>query len=231
LFVVMSIMRHFSATLFRRGVAFAIGAAMVLLESGRASAGDVVRFQTDTFPSGEHAVYFGGWQKGIFAKHGIDITVSRGYGTVDTITKLPSGAFDFGLTDLGSVFLGRAREKLPVKAIAIIYRQSPSSIFVLKSSKITSLKDLEGKRIGGPPGGGTRALFPAAAALAGVDLSRVRWVNVDQAAVATQLIAKNIEAGTYYSVHYGAANAAAQQSARKFAFFRILIRSPLFMPT
>ena len=35
-----------------------------------ALAQDKVRFQTDWIPSGEHAMYYGGWQKGIFAKRG-----------------------------------------------------------------------------------------------------------------------------------------------------------------
>ena len=41
---------------------------------GTAAAADKVRFQTDWLPSGEHAMYYGGWQKGIFAEEGIDIT-------------------------------------------------------------------------------------------------------------------------------------------------------------
>ena len=49
-----------------------------------ALAQDKVRFQTDWIPSGEHAMYYGGWQKGIFAAEGIDITITRGYGSGDT---------------------------------------------------------------------------------------------------------------------------------------------------
>ena len=49
-------------------------------------AADKVRFQTDWLPSGEHAMYYGGWQKGIFAEEGIDVTITRGYGSGDTLT-------------------------------------------------------------------------------------------------------------------------------------------------
>ena len=68
-----------------------------------ADAADKVRFQTDWLPSGEHAMYYGGWQKGIFAEEGIDITITRGYGSGDTLTKLAGGAFDFGVADVASV--------------------------------------------------------------------------------------------------------------------------------
>src|SRR6476619_4190610 len=82
-----------------------------------ADAADKVRFQTDWLPSGEHAMYYGGWQKGIFAEEGIDVTITRGYGSGDTLTKLAGGAFDFGVTDVHSVLSARARQDVRVKTI------------------------------------------------------------------------------------------------------------------
>ena len=63
-------------------------ALVAILAAAPAAAADKVRFQTDWLPSGEHAMYYGGWQKGIFAEEGIDITITRGYGSGDTVTKL-----------------------------------------------------------------------------------------------------------------------------------------------
>jgi len=34
---------------------------------------------------------------------GIDVTITRGYGSGDTLTKLAGGAFDFGVADVASV--------------------------------------------------------------------------------------------------------------------------------
>ena len=34
---------------------------------------DKVHLQTDWIPSGEHAMYFGGWEKGFWKDEGIDI--------------------------------------------------------------------------------------------------------------------------------------------------------------
>ena len=73
----------------------AAAGAGLLAAATTASAQDKVRFQTDWLPSGEHAMYYGGWQKGIFADEGIDVTITRGYGSGDTLTKLAGGAFDF----------------------------------------------------------------------------------------------------------------------------------------
>ena len=75
----------------------AVLAVAPLASVAPAGAADKVRFQTDWLPSGEHAMYYGGWQKGIFAEEGIDITITRGYGSGDTVTKLAAGAFDLAL--------------------------------------------------------------------------------------------------------------------------------------
>ena len=114
-------------------------AALFVGASG-AAAQDKVRFQTDWIPSGEHAMYYGGWAKGIFAAEGIDITVTRGYGSGDTVTKLAAGAFDFGVADIAAVMTARARQNVPVKTIAVLYNESPHSMFVLKSSGRLSMR-------------------------------------------------------------------------------------------
>src|SRR5258706_15862746 len=98
-----------------------------------AHAADKVRFQTDWLPSGEHAMYYGAWQKGIYAEEGIDITITRGYGSGDTVTKLAGGAFDFGVADVSAGMTPRARPQGPGKTNSGLYTPSPHSPFVLKS--------------------------------------------------------------------------------------------------
>src|SRR6516162_6181093 len=92
----------------------AIATAGLLVAAG-AHAQDKVRFQTDWIPSGEHAMYYGGWQKGIFADEGIDVTITRGYGSGDTVAKLAGGAFQFGVADVSAVMTARAKQGVPVK--------------------------------------------------------------------------------------------------------------------
>src|SRR5215469_12101014 len=156
-----------------------------------AGAADKVRFQTDWLPSGEHAMYYGGWQKGIFAEEGIDITITRGYGSGVTVTKLAGGAFDFGVADIAAVTTARARQNVPVKTIAVLYTQSPHSLFVLKSSGITNFKGLEGKKISITPGNSHKFYFPKVAEKSGTDPNKIIWVNMDGAAMAGQIIASD----------------------------------------
>ena len=190
-------------------------AAVAALVAGTASAQDKVKFQTDWIPSGEHAMYYGGWQKGIYAKHGIDVSITRGYGSGDTVTKMAAGAFEFGVADLGAVLTARARTGVPVKTVAILYTHSPHSLFVLKSSGITSFKGLEGKKISITPGNSHRVYFPKVAERAGTDPSKIVWVNMDGAAMAPQLIARNVDAAPFYSIHHYYQNKAAVKAGQE----------------
>ena len=190
-------------------------AALAMAFCAPVQAQDKVRFQTDWIPSGEHAMYYGAWSKGIYAKHGIDITITRGYGSGDTVTKVAAGAADFGVADIAAVMTARARTNVPVKTIAVLYNESPHSLFVLKSSGITNFKGLEGKKIGITPGNSHRFYFPEVAKKAGTDPNKLIWTNMDGAAMAAQLIAKNIDAAPFYSIHYYYINKAAVKAGQE----------------
>ncbi len=180
-----------------------------------AMAQDKVRLQTDWLPSGEHAMHYGAWTKGIYTKHGIDISITRGYGSGDTVIKLAGGASDFGIADVSAVMTARSRTNVPVKTIAVLYNQSPHSLFVLKSSGITSFKGLEGKKIGVTPGNSHRFYFPKVAERSGTDPNKLVWTNMDGAAMAAQLIAKNIDAAPFYSIHHYYQNKAAKRAGEE----------------
>jgi NitT/TauT family transport system substrate-binding protein len=189
--------------------------ATTLLLCFGASAQEKIRFQTDWVASGEHAAYYGAWVKGIWAQEGLDITITRGYGSGDTAAKVAAGAADFGVSDIGAVLTARARAKLPVKTIAAVYTYSPHSMFVLKSSGITSFKQLEGKRVGTTPGNSHQVYFPQVAARTGTNASKITWVNMDGGAMGAQLFAKNIDAAPFYSMHRYYQNKAAQKAGEE----------------
>ncbi|WMS41962.1 ABC transporter substrate-binding protein [Acuticoccus sp. MNP-M23] len=193
----------------------AAGAALAASFAPGALALDEVHLQTDWIPSGEHAAYYGAWSKGIFEKHGIDITITRGYGSGDTVTKLANGAFDFGVADFGAVLAARAKLGMPIKTIGMIYTHSPHSLFVLESSGIEDFQDLEGKRIGITPGNSHKLYFPKVAEKAGTDPSKIVWVNTDGATMAPLLIQGKLDAAPFYSIHYYYQNKAAEAAGEK----------------
>jgi NitT/TauT family transport system substrate-binding protein len=194
----------------------AIGASLsALVLSTTAMAQDKVHFQTDWLPSGEHAMYYGGWTKGFWADQGIDITITRGYGSGDTVTKIATGAADFGVADFGAVLTAKAKTGVPVRTISFLYTHSPHSLFVLESSGIENFKGLEGKNIGITPGNSHKVYFPKVAEKAGTDPTKINWVLTDGAAMAPLLIAKQIDAAPFYSMHHYYQNKAAEKAGEK----------------
>jgi len=120
----------------RRPLVTAAATAVALSWSPIASAADDVHFILDWIPTGEHAAYYAGKAKGFFEDEDINIRISRGYGSGDTVAKLSGGAGDFGIADIAAVMTARQRQDAPVKTISIIYTHSPHSLFVLESSGI-----------------------------------------------------------------------------------------------
>ncbi|MDH3667828.1 MAG: ABC transporter substrate-binding protein [Paracoccaceae bacterium] len=194
----------------------AIGLSLSTMGFGTiVQAQDKVHFQTDWLPSGEHAMYYGGWTKGFWADQGIDVTITRGYGSGDTVTKIATGAADFGVADFGAVLTAKAKTGVPVRTISFLYTHSPHSLFVLESSGIDSFKGLEGKNIGITPGNSHKVYFPNVAERAGTDPTKLNWVLTDGAAMAPLLIAKQIDAAPFYSMHHYYQNKAAESAGEK----------------
>ena len=57
---------------------------------------------------------------GYFSRAGVSVTVDRGYGSADVVTKVASGAYDLGFADIGSLITftappgaGQGRQRVP----------------------------------------------------------------------------------------------------------------------
>ena len=199
-----------------RSWALAVLAALAaLLPAMPAPAADSVQLQLDWIPTGEYAAFFAGWQKGFWQEQGIDIVLTRGYGSGDTVAKLAAGSADFGIADLAAILTARARTGTPVKAVGAVYTRAPQALFVLAESGIRSLGDLEGRRIGLTPGNSHRLYFPAIAARAGIDPDKVVWVSTDASAMAAMLLAGRIDAAPFYVIHHAAQNRAALAAGKQ----------------
>lgn len=176
---------------------------------------DRALLQLDWIPTGEHAAYFAGVGRGFFREQGIELALTRGYGSGDTVNKLGAGAAQFGVADLGAVLAARARQNVPVRSISAVYTHSPHSLFVLRSSGITAFRGLEGKRISITPGNSHRLYFPEVARRAGTDAERITWVNTDASAMAALLIARRVDAAPFYSIHHHYQNKAARRAGEE----------------
>lgn len=196
----------------------AIGAGMLMLAvatAGPAGAQDRVLLQLDWIPTGEHAAYFAGAERGAWREHGIELSLTRGYGSGDTVNKVAAGAAQFGVADIGAVLAARAQQNTPVRTIMQVYTHSPHSLFVLRSSGITSFKGLENKRISITPGNSHRLYFPEVARRAGTDPAKIQWVNTDASAMAAMLISRRVDAAPFYAIHHYYQNKAAKRAGEE----------------
>lgn len=127
-------------------IAVALLLLPVLLLSRAAIAQEKVLVRDSWTPSGVQAAWHWGLEKGIFKKHGIDLTHEDGNGSTVTVQLVGAEKVDVGYTDLSAMTIGRERG-MRIISISGLIRQTTMGIFVPKGSGIKTIKDLEGKEL------------------------------------------------------------------------------------
>ena len=96
--------------------------------------------------------------KGYYKAEGLDVTIDDGANPSESITRVASGAYEMGFTDINALIKYRDQNpSTPVKAVFMVYNKPPFAIVGRKSRGITEPKQLEGKKLGAPPSGSTSA--------------------------------------------------------------------------
>lgn len=182
----------------RKGILLAVGvwAALSLASTARS---EDVRLALAWVPFGKHAFFYAAMERGIYTAEGFSLKLLPGKGGMDAITKVASGAAEFGSGGLDTLVVARARGT-KVKALGIWHDKGFNIIYYLKGSGIQKPKDLEGRSIGGPIWQDTRVLFPAFAVNAKLDPTKVRWVDMTPAALAQSLVTSKVDAITTFSI-------------------------------
>ena len=159
---------------------------------------DRLTFSLNFVPYGIHTAFFAAQEKGFYDQANLDVTIERGTGSSDTVMRVATGSMDVGFADAGSVVVGRAKGA-KVTMVAMILDKGVSTIYTYKGSGITKPKDLEGRTVADSAGGATLAVFPALAAIQGIDPAKVKFVMVAPAAKNPTLIEKKVDAMMTFS--------------------------------
>ncbi|VTY24848.1 Putative thiamine biosynthesis protein [Xylophilus ampelinus] len=136
-----------------------------------------------------------GKELGYFKKRGIDLTVSRGNGSVAAAQAVANKQFDLGVVFFGGTLVNMARG-LPLQALATVGYDSLMGNLVLADSPIRNPKDFEGKRVGTVATSAESPYWTAFAQKTGIDLSKVTRQQLDARLIERALMDKQVDAIT-----------------------------------
>jgi len=179
----------------------AAGAAIAL--SLPAAAQDKMQLQLNWFHLADHSPIYLALKKGYYKEENIDLTVLRGSGSADAAKKIDLGQADVGISDAPTV-LTAISKGANLKMVAVVYDKAGNNVFFRKSANIKTPKDLVGKKIAVPPADSHRVLWPAFAAINGIDPASVTLVNIKpegkQAIVAAGEVDASFDLYTSYAI-------------------------------
>ncbi|MBV8653417.1 MAG: ABC transporter substrate-binding protein [Alphaproteobacteria bacterium] len=119
-----------------------------------ASALDQVSFGTDWKAEAEHGGFYQAIATGIYAKHGLEVTLHPGGPQVNQAQLLAAGRLDFNLSSNSFIPLNFIKEGIPMVAVGAIFQKDPQSLLAHPGEGNDSLAALKGKPI--MVGGDTR---------------------------------------------------------------------------
>jgi ABC-type nitrate/sulfonate/bicarbonate transport system substrate-binding protein len=115
---------------------------------------------------------------GYWAKHGLNVEIVRGSGSVAAAQAVATGQFDFSFPAASASIL-QVVKGLPMVMLGAFAYDATQGVAVPVDSPIKTPKDLEGKKMGSVVASGEYPFLPAFAERAGFDLSKVDIQQVD----------------------------------------------------
>lgn len=182
---------------------FVIVAAISMPFSGAHAQTQDVTLALDIIVNGTHAPFIVAVDKGYYKDAGLKVEIVRGYGSGDTVKKVAAKMATFGICDFGTMVTSVAREKTPVKALAVEYARATLGVFYLKGSGIKVPKDLEGRKIGRSAGGASANMLPLFLNSNNLDRKKITEVVIDSASFVPMFLSKQVDAVLQQSVHVG----------------------------
>jgi NitT/TauT family transport system substrate-binding protein len=118
-----------------------------LLSSGVASANDKVTFGLDWKAEAEYGGYYQAVATGIYARHGLDVTIQQGGPQVNHTQLLLAGRLDFNISSNSFLALNFVKEAIPFRAVAGMFQKDPVVLIAHPGQGNDSFPALKGKPI------------------------------------------------------------------------------------
>lgn len=187
--------RHFLSSTLATALAGGLGAS-----AARAQGLTPLRFTLDFRVTSQTSPFFLALAKGYYKEEGLDVSIDVGSGSVASITRVASGAYDLGLGDIGSLVEFHAQNPdTPVQAIYQYYNRAPFVIIGRKDRGITTdFQSLKGKRVAAAAVESTRRNWPMAARALKTSPDLFEWVTTDFSARDNVMVRGDVDAATYF---------------------------------
>lgn len=178
----------------RAAVLGGVSAAVLAAPSVRAQQRPQVRFAFDWILNGPYAFGIAGERMGFFREGGIDISITRGFGSARVPLDMSAGTFDIAMADPTPVL--RFMSQNPnndLVAVALLWDQAPTAVTVRADGNIRAVADLAGKTLAAPEFDGGRQVFPAFAAVNNIPLNTINWMSVAPELRETMLVQRRAD--------------------------------------
>jgi len=193
----------------RQLLKFASVSAPALLAAGatpwvRAAGADKptpIRFTLDFRVTGQVAPFFVALARGYYREQGLDVSIDVGNGSVASITRVASGAYDMGFGDVSALieFNAQPANAALVRAVYQYYNRAPFVIIGRKDRGLTAdWKSVAGKRIGAAAVESTRRAWPMAAKHLGMKTDAFEWITTDFSQRDNVIVRGDVDGATYF---------------------------------
>ena len=137
---------------------------------------------------------------GLFGSEGLAVSINIASGSRDAIARVADGSSDLALADINELIRFRGKSDAPpVKAVFVLFNQSPYAIIARRSRGVHVLSDLEGKTLGVAEGDLSIRLWPALARRNGIKEAGIKQSKIGAALREPMLSAAQVDAVTGFS--------------------------------
>ncbi|MFL5117942.1 MAG: ABC transporter substrate-binding protein [Microvirga sp.] len=143
-----------------------------------AQAADKVVLMINWYVYGEHAPFYYGKEKGIFAAEGIDLDIQEGRGSAVTVQAVAAKTVPFGYADVPTM-IRAAVKGAPVVAAGVALQKNPMSVMGFAEKNIRKPEDIKGKIVATTPGDSMSQIWPLFLKKTGLKESEFRIVSGD----------------------------------------------------
>jgi ABC-type nitrate/sulfonate/bicarbonate transport system substrate-binding protein len=182
-------------------VGAAVAAPFVMTRSVRSAELRPVTFTLPWIAEGSNAYAYVAKANGYWSKRGLDVKISRGYGSTAAAQAVGAGRFQFGLAAAPSG-IQLAAKGLPVKALLSCGYDATMGICVLKDGPIKTVKDLEGRKMASTVSSGDYPFLSVFAERANIDMSKITRIQADPNVRQRLLISKEVDAISGFAISF-----------------------------